>query len=75
MQYCLLDMLGVKQQETLFNFFGVLRAVLAKSHIIVEYSKLKEALNSALALLERDFLISIQACNVTCMHSIIILLL
>ena len=66
MQYCLSDMLGVKQRETLF--YCILRSVLVESHIIVELSKLKEELNSALALLERDFPISIQARNVTCMR-------
>lgn len=65
-KYYLLDMLGVKQQETLFYFFDVLRSVLAESHVIAELSKLKEELNLALALLERDFPISIQACNLTC---------
>ena len=67
MQYCLSDMLGVKQRETLF--YCILRSVLVESHIIVELSKLKEELNSALALLERDFPISIQARNVTCMRN------
>lgn len=65
-KYCLLDMLGAKQQKTLFYFFDVLRSVLAESHVIAELSKLKEELNLALALLERDFPISIQACNFTC---------
>ena len=55
-------MLGREQQETLFYFFSVLRSILAESHTVSEIGRIKEELNVALALLEKDFPISIQAC-------------
>ena len=53
-------MLPKQQEDTLFFFLDVLRDVLAESHSLDDLEKLKEDLNTAIALLERDFPISIQ---------------
>lgn len=53
-------MLDRKQQESLLYFFDTIRCILAESHTVSEISKLRDDLNTALALLERDFPISIQ---------------
>ena len=60
LKYCLLDMLGKHQQETLFYFFDTLTAILAESHVLDSLNKLRRDLNTVLALLERDFPLSIQ---------------
>ena len=53
-------MLGDKQRKTLFFFLDTLKSTLAESHHPSELSHLKEQLNDALAMLERDFPISVQ---------------
>ena len=53
-------MLPKQQEETLFFFLDVLRSVLAESHCLDDLGKLEHDLNTAMALLERDFPISIQ---------------
>ena len=53
-------MLPKQQEDTLFYFLDVLRDVLAESHCLDDLEKLKLDLNTAMALLERDFPISIQ---------------
>ena len=56
-------MLGKKQRESLFCFLRAIELVLAESHKVDEIPDLKENLNVALALLERDFPIAIQVGN------------
>ena len=53
-------MLPKQQGDSLFFFLDVLRHVLAESHCLNDLKKLKHDLNTALAMLERDFPISIQ---------------
>ena len=53
-------MLGRKQQGSLIYFFDAIKSALAESHDVTKISKLKDELNIALALMERDFPISIQ---------------
>ena len=53
-------MLGRKQQESLIYFFDVIKSVLAESHDGDEIAELKDKLNISLALMERDFPLSIQ---------------
>ena len=53
-------MLGRRQQETLFYFFDCLTAILAESHVRDNLDKLRNDFNTALAMLERDFPLSIQ---------------
>ena len=57
-KYCLMDMLGRNQQETLY-FFDCLTAILAESHVHDNLNNLRNDLNKALAMLERDFPLSI----------------
>lgn len=60
LKYCLQNMLGKKQRESLFCFLKALESILAESHKVDKILDLKENLNVALALLERDFPIAIQ---------------
>ena len=53
-------MLPKQQEETLFLFLDTLKLVLAESHHPEDLDNLSDNLNTALALLERDFPISIQ---------------
>ena len=53
-------MLPKQQEETLFLFLDTLKSVLAESHRPEDLDNLSDNLNTALALLERDFPISIQ---------------
>ena len=53
-------MLGKDQQETLFYFLDTLTAILAESHVRDSLNKLRRDFNTALAMLERDFPLSIQ---------------
>ena len=63
LKYCLKNMLGIKQRDSLFCFLKALESVLSKSHKADEILLLKNNLNMALALLERDFPIAIQVCS------------
>lgn len=58
-------MLGRKQQESLIYFFDVIKLVLAESHDGDEIAELKDKLNISLALMERDFPLSIQVKVIT----------
>ena len=60
LKYCLLDMLGKDQQQTLFYFLDTLTASLAESHVRDSLNKLRRDFNTALAMLERDFPLLIQ---------------
>ena len=55
-------MLGKNQRDTLFFYLETIKSVLAESHQQASLSALKEKLDIALAMLERDFPISIQVC-------------
>ena len=55
LKYCVQNMLGKKQRDSLFCFLKALESILAESHKVNEMLDLKEHLNTALALLERDF--------------------
>ena len=56
-------MLGKDQQETLYYFLDCLTAILAESHVHDNLNKLRSDFNTALAMLERDFPLSIQVCT------------
>lgn len=60
LKFCIHDMLPKQQEETLFLFLDTLKLVLAESHHPEDLDNLSDNLNTALALLERDFPISIQ---------------
>ena len=60
LKYCLMDMLGRNQQETLFYFFDCVTAILPESHVHDNLNNLRNDFNKALAMLERDFPLSIQ---------------
>ena len=53
-------MLGRKQEETLIFFLDTVTLLLSESHVNCKLKELKDKLNVALALIERDFPISIQ---------------
>ena len=59
-KYCLRDMLGQKQHETLCFFLDVMTSVLAECHDPALVDNLTDQVNLALARLERGFPISIQ---------------
>ena len=59
-KFCLRGLLPKQQEDTLFLFVDAITSVLAESHNNKELNKLKEDLNTAIALLERDFPVSIQ---------------
>lgn len=62
MKYCLRDLLGCEQRETLFSLLDALTSLLAETHKRDEVGGLQKQLNMALAMLERDFPISVQVC-------------
>lgn len=59
-KYCLRDMLGRKQHETLSFFLDTMTSVLAECHDPALVDNLSDQVNIALVRLERDFPISIQ---------------
>ena len=66
LKYCLLGLLGEQQQETLYFFFDTITVLLAESHKIASLGMLQDDLNTALALLEWDFPISVLVLKCTC---------
>ena len=60
LKYCLRGMLGKQQEETLIFFLDTVALLLSESQIHCRVKELKDRVNVALALLERDFPISIQ---------------
>lgn len=62
LKFCIQNLLPKQQEDTLFFFLDVIRDVLAESHSSnhEDLEKLKQDLNTAIALLERDFPISLQ---------------
>ena len=59
-KFCLRGLLPKRQEDTLFLFVDAITSVLAESHNRTELNKLNEDLHTAIALLERDFPVSIQ---------------
>ena len=65
-KYCLRGMLGKKQRETFFYFLDTLTSLLSESHQHGPLNVLRDQVNQAIALLERDFPISIHVRNYAC---------
>jgi len=61
-KYCLRGMLAEQHRNTLFTFLDALSMVLAEFHRLQDLPELETKVNTAIALLERDFPISIQVC-------------
>ena len=53
-------MLGTKQENTLFFFLDTVTSLLAEYHDPASLESLKAKVNTALAMLERDFPVSVQ---------------
>ena len=60
LKYTVHGMLGERQRQSLFFFLDVVSEVLQEHHDLVDLDKLLQKMNLALALLEKDFPISIQ---------------
>lgn len=58
-------MLGSQQRKTLFFFLDVIRMVLDEAQSVEQLDELETV---ALALIERDFPITVQVCTYTCMY-------
>ena len=59
-KFCLRGMLGLRQQTTLFEFFSVLRCICFEHVDTNSIDSLEQRVHRVLALLERDFPISLQ---------------
>ena len=59
LKYCLHGFLAKQQRDTLF-FLYVLARVLKETHATVDLDNLEQDMNTALALIERDFPVSTQ---------------
>lgn len=55
LKYCLRDMLGSEQRESLFKLLDAISEVLSEIHDKTKLGEVEQRLNTALALLERDF--------------------
>ena len=55
LKYCLRDMLGPQQRQSLFKLLDAITEVLSERHDRAKLGELAQRLNVALALLERDF--------------------
>lgn len=60
LKFCLRGMLGSRQRSTLFKLFDVLKRICAESVIIDAIQLLEEHVHTVLALIERDFPLSLQ---------------
>ena len=60
LKYCLRGLLGKQQRNTLFFILDTLTDVLAESMKLDSLPKLQDKMNTALAMLERDFPIALQ---------------
>lgn len=60
MKYCLRGLLGVKQRKTLFHFCDICTKLFSESHDKSNTQNLIKEVNLTLAMLERDFPITIQ---------------
>ncbi len=56
-------MLGSQQRKTLFFFLDVIRMVLDEAQSAEQLDELETQMNVALALIERDFPITVQVCT------------
>ena len=59
LKYCLRGLLGMQQRQTLFRFFTVLAMLCCESVNVVFLEQLELDLHESLALLERDFPVSL----------------
>ena len=57
-------LLGTTQRATLFEFFDCLALICAESHDATSVAGLELRLNSAIALMERDFPMTLQVCAI-----------
>lgn len=60
LKYCLRGFMAKQQRDTLFFFLDVLTRVLQETHAMVDLDNLEQDMNTALALIERDFPVSTQ---------------
>ena len=60
LKYSLREMLGPEQRSSLFRFLDALTQLYSEKHDKLKLSELRVELNVALALMERDFPVSIQ---------------
>jgi hypothetical protein len=60
LKYCLRGTLGTKQQNTLFFFLDTVTSLLAEYQDPAALESLKSQVSTALAMLERDFPVSVQ---------------
>ena len=63
LKFCLRGMLGQQQRKSLFTLLDTLALVLSECHHLEDLPDLEAKLNVALALMERDFPVSIQVCD------------
>ena len=68
LKYCLRGMLGLHQRKTLFEFLDVIKCICAECIDITSISRLEERVHRVLALLERDFPVSLQVIVFHLMH-------
>lgn len=66
LKYCLRGLLAPQQEQSLFFFLDSLAKLLRETHLKDELPKLEEEMNVALALIERDFPVSLQVCLFVC---------
>ena len=60
MKYCLRNLLGEKQRKTLFRFCDICSKLFSEMHDKSNTQNLIKEVNFTLAMLERDFPITIQ---------------
>ena len=60
LKFCLRDMLGEQQRKTLFYFLDMLSLLLSESCKKSEVKEIESKLNVSLALMERDFPMTLQ---------------
>ena len=66
LKYCLREMLGKDQRETLFFFLDTLKSIVAERFEVSSLSALKEQVNLAIALIERYFPVAVQVSIMLC---------
>ena len=71
LKFCLRGMLKDRQRLTLFQFLDALRKILSEKIKEEDMQQLEMEVNEALALMERDFPVDIQVCQIL-FHLIII---
>ena len=68
LKYCLRDMLGSTQRQSLFNFLDVLSLLCAEEVDMQAHENLNSTVHKALVLIERDFPLSLQVIVVHLLH-------